>query len=69
MPQVVTITLPDAYSRESLMRAITTSIRLALVSGTDARNGDNENIVPLVDLLDKLLPDEEELLKKDKKQY
>jgi len=51
------------------MRAITTSIRLALVSGTDARNGDNENIVPLVDLLDKLLPDEEELLKKDKKQY
>lgn len=48
--------------REQLAKACLTGLRLGLTAET-IRNGDLENLVPLVDLLEELMPDERQIAK------
>lgn len=52
--------IPGAAQHEALMRGVITAMRLSITS-TEKRDGDEDRLIALIDLLDDLLPDEREL--------
>jgi hypothetical protein len=57
---VIDVSINDAAAHALLLKAITTSLRLCITS-TDKTEDDEYDLLPLIDLLEEIIPDEHEL--------